>query len=123
MTRLRSYAPIAKPSRPDAAFQKVYAQVDQRSEGRCEVVLDGEQCKKAAVEHHHTIKPRASHHAPELVIHICRGHHDRCEWPYKRGRLVIVAHGGAFFCGIVTAPDKFTYRQTAPTTRGTEREG
>lgn len=133
MSRLRTYAPMkrtAKPwptaapqitrqtptsftavfSGPAPGVDPVYAAVDARSEGRCEVDL-GARCPKPAQDHHHTRKPRRRFHDPDHVIAICRTHHDRCDFPYARGRLVIRGLGaGVFECAIVTAPDKFTYR-------------
>lgn len=93
MGRLRTYGYMHQRSKKlraeEPEFQAVYAQVDARSEGRCEVVLDGERCKRQATEHHHLMKPRRSNHAPWLIVHLCREHHDRTVWPFKRGRLVI----------------------------------
>lgn len=95
----------------------VYALVDARADGRCEVVLDGERCRKAGVDHHHTVKPRRAHTTPDEVIRICRAHHDKCEYPYARGRLQILPMvDGQFECRVITAPDKFTYRQQGETT-------
>lgn len=99
---------------PTLGTDPVYVMVDARSDGRCEVNL-GARCPKAAQDHHHTVKPRRSHHTPDLVIAICRGHHERCDWPYKRGRLVIRGLGGGVFeCAILTASDKFDLRRSEP---------
>jgi hypothetical protein len=91
MSSLRTYTPMRRQSvkvqAEASAFRAVYQAVDERSEGRCEVVLDGERCRKRATEHHHLVKPRRSYHVPELIVHMCRTHHERCEWPYQRGRL------------------------------------
>lgn len=95
---------------PDSST--AYRLVRLRSGGRCEVVLDGVRCRRGAVEQHHTRKPRQSFDGPEHRIDICRPCHDRAEYPYRRGRLAITPRGdGTFACAIVTAPDKFTYRQ------------
>lgn len=89
--------------------------VDARSGDRCEVVIDGSRCRARVWDFHHTVKPRESNNTPEKVIAICRNHHDRVDWPYKRGRLQILPVGdGTFSCAIVTSPDKFTYRQAQP---------
>ena len=93
-TRLRTYAPMrrqsAKVRSQEPDFRAVYAQVNKRSEGRCEVILDGVRCPKRATDHHHLVKPRraAENHTPERIVHVCRAHHERCEWPFQRGRLV-----------------------------------
>lgn len=105
MSRLRSYGPMSKRSQKveagEAAFKAVYAEVDARSEGRCEVwepakVLSWTtglpevahiRCRRRAVEHHHLYKPRRANHDASKVIHACRDCHDRMEWPYRRGRL------------------------------------
>jgi hypothetical protein len=80
--------------------------VNQRSEGRCEFRIPCEglvavdnmpRCPKRATDHHHLLKPRRSHHTPDQIVHLCRDHHDRCEWPFKRGRLVITQRGGGRF--------------------------
>lgn len=137
MSRLRSYAPMNKVRQTKPPFQvirdqagealaavrgeierldpEVYRIVDRRSEGFCEVALDGVRCRKVGVDHHHTVKPRSTHHSPELVMKICREHHNRVDWPYKRGRLVTRANrDGTFACAIVTSPDKFTYQRGYP---------
>ena len=61
---------------------------------------------------HHTRKPRAEFLTdPESVIMLCRRCHERAEWPYERGRLVI--HGTrrtGWTIRIVWAPDKFSLR-------------
>lgn len=92
-----------------AAFAAVYAEVDRRSRGRCEVPW----CRDRATDHHHTVKPRASHHRAELVIALCRPHHDQAERTYSAGRLVIVALGAGRFRADVTFPDKWAAREAA----------
>ena len=117
VTRLHTYAPMRRMSRtrqrqePD--FQAVYRLVDQRSEGRCEVEL-ALRCGKRATDHHHLVKPRRSHHQPELIVHMCRAHHERCAWPFKRGRLVwLFPEGGQMReFAIRYASDKFAARQS-----------
>lgn len=109
-TTLRSYFPMARRSDKlrdeEAAYLAVYVLVDQRSEGRCEafgydydmaagVVVA--RCPKRATDHHHCVKPRRSHHDPDQIVHLCRAHHDRCDWPYQRGRLVVTPLGGGRF--------------------------
>lgn len=122
MPKLRTYAPMARQSEKVKAervqFQAVYAQVDARSEGRCEFVtivaaesfvdpygkplppdhrLLHRRCTRRATDHHHCVKPRRVHHDPALIVHLCRAHHDRCEWPYQRGRLVVTPLGEGRF--------------------------
>lgn len=134
--RLRTYAPMKKVSEKvrqgEREFSAVYREVDQRSEGRCEFWLpleyaaltSGEslaadpivrlRCRKRATDHHHLVKPRrsAGHHTSSLIVHLCREHHDRCEWPFARGRLLITAAEGRgeFTFAIRYASDKFTAR-------------
>lgn len=60
-----------------------------RQSRRCEVPW----CRQPGVDHHHIIKPRASHHTAALVVHICRQHHEQTERPYFKGRLDIAALG------------------------------
>lgn len=106
----------------EAEYRAVYKVVDQRSEGRCEFHLSMEgltvrrgeappRCRKQATDHHHLYKPRRSHHDPALIVHLCRDHHERCEWPFKRGRLCISLTGGRFSFSIRYASDKFAVRE------------
>ena len=131
MSRLRTYTPLRRQSTtrqtPRGLFSPrfervmdkllrdpVYARVDRRSDGFCEVTLGGLRCQRRATDHHHTVKPRRSHHTEDLVMAICRSHHDRVDWPYHRGKLRVRALGqGRFACAIVTAPDKFTHKRAS----------
>lgn len=122
MSRLRTYAPMRRQSQKvitaQADFRVAYRVVDARSEGRCECSLMPHvegwalrfRCHRRASDHHHLYKPRRSHHDPALIVHLCRHHHDRCEWPYKRGRLVVSLVGGRFSFAIRFAADKFSAR-------------
>lgn len=125
MSPLRTYPPMPRRSEKakaeEAAFKAVYGVVDARSEGRCECDFlpsphDGwTRCRHRAADHHHLYKPRRSHHDPALIVHLCRHHHDRCAWPFKRGRLVIRLLGGRHTFAIQFAADKFAARRaTAP---------
>lgn len=117
--RLRTYAPLQRRSRkirkqePD--FKKVYRLVDARSEGFCEVQLGDLRCQRRGRDHHHLSKPRRSpdNHVPSRIVHMCRGHHDRCAYPYRRGRLIVGPYfaGGFFLCYLVYASDKWAARQ------------
>ena len=121
MKRLRSYGPLARQSKkvkkaePD--FRAVYRLVDLRSEGRCEFDQLAEwgprlRCTHTATDHHHVLKPRRVHHNENAVVHLCRHHHDRAEWPYPRGRLVVTILGnGRFEFAIKFASDKFAARE------------
>lgn len=106
MSRLRSYAPLRRQSlkvKPD--FRAVYRQVDERSEGRCEfsdgaIILSGlgaGRCHHSGTDHHHCVKPRRSHHDATLIVNLCRMHHDWCDRPYHRGRLVVTPLGQGRF--------------------------
>jgi len=83
-----------------------------RSEGNCEVVLEGVRCRRVPQDHHHVQKrSQGGSETADNVLAICRDHHDRTDWPFKRGRLVIRPLGrGRFECAIVTAPDKFALK-------------
>jgi hypothetical protein len=125
MSRLRTYAPMPRRSSKvkdgTGAFQAVYREVDQRSEGRCECAIGdvfGEfplpQCTHRATDHHHVLKPRRVYHNANSIVHLCRHHHDRCTWPFKRGRLVVTILGnGRFTFSIKFASDKFAARGDA----------
>lgn len=84
----------------------VYQAVDQRSRGRCE--RPG--CSRRAKDHHHCLKPRASYHAPEYIVALCRACHERCDYPYLHGRLLVVPENGGFRFSVIVAPDKFAAR-------------
>ncbi len=117
---LRSYAPMrrrsAKVEQSEADWQAVYQLVDARSAGRCEFTAESwvpapVRCPRPARQHHHVMKPRRAHHDPDHVVHLCLPHHERCEWPYQRGRLVVDPEGaGAFRFRVLYAPDKFSLR-------------
>jgi len=122
MSPLRAYAPMrrtsAKVDQARADFRAVYAVVDARSEGRCEFTQIPEwgpllRCTRPARDHHHLFKPRRGNHSAEKIVALCRFHHDRATWPYKRGRLVVTALGGGRFeFAIRFAADKFAARET-----------
>lgn len=116
MSHLRAYAPMRRQSKKvkkgEPSFRKVYALVDRRSEGRCEVNFYPAEprlgCRRQATDHHHVLKPRRSHHNENAIVHLCRAHHDRAEWPYHRGRLVIKILGsGKFSFAINYTSDKY----------------
>ncbi len=116
MSKLRTYAPMRRVSKKvkagDSEFRAVYAVVDARSGGRCEVNLlqsPNTRCTKRATDHHHLYKPRRSNHEPLCIIHVCRDHHDRMEWPYKRGRLTCSFLAGEHRFSLVFAKDKFEF--------------
>jgi hypothetical protein len=130
MSKLRVYAPMRRTSekvdKARADFRAVYAVVDARSDGRCEFVQIPEwgpvlRCTHQARDHHHLLRPRRSNHHPNLIVHLCRFHHDRTEWPYKRGRLVVgfKGHGigvrSEFTFAIKFAADKFALSEPKAT--------
>lgn len=115
MSRLRTYGYMNKRSEKvingEEEYLAVYRLVDERSGGRCEVNLTPDprlRCTKLGTDHHHLLKPRRSNHDPDKIVHLCHHHHDRCEWPYKRGRLVI--GWPTFTFHIRYAADKFDAR-------------
>ena len=105
-TRLRSVSRKRQSADALRAWRKIYAEVDARSGGRCEFPP----CDRPAVDHHHLVKPRASHHTPDLVVHLCRQHHEQAEQPYQHGRLVIHLDHGRRVWEIVVAESKFSAR-------------
>ena len=122
---LRSYRPMrrrsAKTQEGEADWLFVYRLVDLRSGGQCEFLTEGRpdlpsvRCTRSARQHHHTVKPRRHHHDADHVVHLCIPHHERCEWPYKRGRLVVEPEGfGRFRFRLLFGPDKFAAREGAP---------
>lgn len=113
MSRLRTYTPIKKSRHvlPECIREGIL----WRSDGFCEIVLDGHRCSRRMSDFHHVVKrSQGGEDSFANVIAICRSHHDRTDWPYTRGRLLIRRSFGPpeIFVGkIVTAPDKFTLRE------------
>jgi len=109
--RLRTYAPLRAKSKPSVDAE-VRQQVMERASERCEVVFPLSRCPRRAIEIHHVAKrSRGGKGEPDNLIAVCRSCHDRTDFPYKRGRLVIRPLGqGRFECALVTAPDKFAVR-------------
>ena len=66
-------------------------------------------CPKRARDHHHLVKPRASNHVPWLVVAMCRDHHDRCDWPYQRGRLCFRYYASRFATLAAAAGETFLF--------------
>ena len=109
MKRLRAYAPLrarsarAEALRPEIAA--VYAAVDDRSAGQCETMLAPNvggiaplRCQRRAVDHHHVVKrSQGGPTDPDHVVALCRTCHERTDFPYSRGRLVIEALGAEQF--------------------------
>ena len=126
-SRLKPVSKKVQRNRP--AFDAVYAEVDARSGGICEVtlpigvagwVLALGRCATKATEHHHTRKPRRSWHAKEWIIHICADHHQRVDAPYSLGRLETNGIGdGTFRCEVVYAASKFAHRKSLDSARQT----
>lgn len=126
MSPMRQYLPM-KRRRPNPTEEEweraVYKAVSHRSGGRCEVNLlpteertlepqNSFRCKLQARDKHHTVKPRRSNTSVDTVVDICRQHHDRVDWPYKRGRLIIVPLGEQQFrFDIKWASDKWAARR------------
>lgn len=91
------------------AWREVYAQVDQRSGGWCELDDHG---RHRAREHHHLRKPRASYHDPRLILHVCRAGHREFDRPYVQGRRVPTVFDpilGRYRTAVVTAADKWAH--------------
>lgn len=96
-------------------------QIATRSGGLCEVVIaytlewDGDllplvrRCVRLAVDVHHVQKRSAGGaDDPDNCIAICRQHHDRTDWPFAKGRLVILPLGrGAFESVLVYKENKW----------------
>lgn len=90
----------------------VRTSVFERADYFCEVEMDGMRCKRRAVDGHH-VKERSQggEHHPDNVVALCRHHHDSVDWPFRRGKLVIEAHGAERFTFRVEYwPDKFARR-------------
>lgn len=79
---------------------KIRSAVFLRSKGWCEVgdcpdrqgrpmpIEFRYSCAKATDMHHLIKRPRL--HEPWAIVHLCRRHHEMCEGPYNKGRLVFV---------------------------------
>src|SRR5882724_8786026 len=82
--RLNAVSAKVKAGRPE--YDALYATVDARSGGRCQVILPvsiatpdaliSRRCPPRGAEHHHTRTPRRTWHHPTWVMHICRAHHN-----------------------------------------------
>ena len=80
---------------------KVRALVRQRSRDMCEVGSSSDapaaKCTEQysswwvdfAKDLHHLVK-RPRLHEPWALVHLCRRHHEMCEGPYAKGRLVFI---------------------------------
>ena len=100
--RLRPLSPKRRAALPD--WKAVYAEVDARSRGLCELAAI---CQRRATEHHHCRKPRASHHASALVLHLCARCHRLADAPYAAGRLITRPAAEGIAWAIVRRRDKW----------------
>ena len=100
-------------------FEAVYAMVDARSEGWCEIRephdgMRGWPVRHAAEDHHHLFKPRRSFHQPRNILHICRAAHEEFDKPYALGRRVVTgwdAARGIYRTEVITAVNKWVARE------------
>ena len=109
--RLRALSPKRRAALPD--WKAIYAEVDARSGGWCELGGSSGQpppwtCMRRATEHHHCRKPRASHHTAALVLHLCREHHRMADAPYRSGRLVTRPTASGIAWAILRRRDKWS---------------
>lgn len=60
-------------------------------------------CPRRAVDPHHIVK-RSAGGTDDFtnVVGLCRRCHERTDWPWERGRLVIVQAAGWFVTSIIT---------------------
>lgn len=81
-------------------YDPVYAEVDRRAQGRCEIVVDGVRCVRRQVDRHHVLRDRSgAGHDPRYVAAVCRWCHDLAH----ARKLVIEPNGdGTFACRIGT---------------------
>ena len=100
-SRLRPLSAKRRTRWPD--WTAVYAEVDARSGGWCELTI----CARRATEHHHCRKPRASQHRAVLILHLCREHHRMAEAPYRAGRLVTRPQADGIGWAILRRHDKW----------------
>ena len=119
---LRTYARIntvSKKRRQFEALAKVQRErILERRNGRCQVVYTSDtfgqlavvRCDNRAADVHHVQKrSQGGTGHPDNLIALCRHCHDRTDWPYVRGRLVITPLGQErFACAILYAASKFT---------------
>lgn len=113
---LRRRKPLARVSARKAAnrpaWAAVYAEVDARSDGFCEVHAR----RHRATEHHHLFKPRQRFHEARFILHVCRAGHREFERPYRAGRRVPTEYDPVlerFRTVLVVAPDKWAARRLA----------
>lgn len=109
-TRLRARSKTKRIQAQGAWWRAVYCAVDERSKGWCEFPP----CRRLADDHHHLLRPRSSrqNHTPNLIVHLCRRHHEQAEQAYQHGRLVIVSLGDERFgWEVVVAENKWVARE------------
>jgi len=113
--RGRPLRPVSrKRRRQDRPYKQAVALVFQRAAGRCEVVLEGRRCRAIAVDPHHVVKRSAGGPLsdPSNLVAVCRACHDRTDFDYATGRLVVTPLGAERFdFRIVTAANKFAARE------------
>ena len=93
----------------DPLWDKAKRTVLLRAKGWCEA------CRRRAVldVHHVTKRSQGGEHDPDQnLIALCRTCHDRTDWAFSAGRLVIEPLGeGKFHCEVVFARDKWEARE------------
>jgi len=91
-TRMRAVSPKRRDDLRE--WDRVKTLIRIRSGGRCEVVVDGHRCVRDAKDGHHVVKrSQGGDGSVQGVIDVCRPCHDRTDFPYYLGRLVIRALG------------------------------
>lgn len=95
-----------RPTLPPAEYQALVARIFARQRQRCAF------CGRARqLDPHHVLKrSRGGPDHEDNIVGLCRVCHDRTDWPFAKGRLLIVALGGGFFAhSLIFAKDKWAH--------------
>ena len=101
--RIKAGGPISKgrPSLPLAEWDALKAHVFKRAGWRCAY------CKRRrSLDPNHLVKrSRGGTDTVENIVPLCRSCHDRTDWPYSRGRLIVECLGiGRFVFRVAFSP-------------------
>lgn len=109
LARIRKGGPTSshRLALPRAAYRALVTECVEREGRRCWWCRDS-RCRP--LDPHHVVKrSQGGADSRENIVVLGRPCHNRTDWPFDRGKLVIRALGGEQFVGaIVTAPDKAT---------------
>ena len=92
-----------------AAYRAFVLGIKDRDHWRCRACGDD----RSVLDVHHIVKRSQAPERlldPTNAVTLCRACHDRTDWPYAQGRLVITFDGGVFGFKVQHAASKFQAR-------------